>query len=68
MYLHRSLSCLTALLLAGCGPDMVSTTATAAKLKAEELEQAKAKEAEFKNKLDQALKATESAASAVGSQ
>jgi len=68
LYQHKSLAGLVALLLAGCGPDVVSTTATAAKLQAEQLEQAKAKEADFKNKLDQAMKATESAASAAGSQ
>jgi hypothetical protein len=51
-------------LLAGCGPDIASTTLTAAKLQAEQAEQAKAQEAQFKKKLSEAMQATDAAASA----
>ena len=53
-------------LLAGCGAEVASTAATAAKLQATQAEQAKAQQEQFKQKLGEALKATEAAASEVG--
>jgi len=51
-------------LLVGCGPDVASTSLTAAKLQAEQAEQAKAQEAQIKKKLGEAMQATDAAASA----
>ena len=66
MSTNKSLPIYLALLLAGCGPDAAITAATNAKLQAAQLEQAKAQEAQFKNKLDEAMRAAEAAASAAG--
>ena len=55
-------------LLAGCGAEVASTAATSAKLQATQAEQAKAQEAQFKKKLGEVMQATETAASAAGSQ
>ena len=54
--------------LAGCGPDVAVTAATNAKLQAEQVEQAKVQEAQFKKKLNEAMRATEAAASSAGNQ
>ena len=54
--------------LAGCGAEVAGTAATSAKLRAAQVEQAKAQEAQIKKKLDEAMRATEAAASAAGSQ
>ena len=53
-------------LLTGCGAEVATTAATAAKLQAAQIEQAKAQQDQFKQKLGEALKATEAAASAAG--
>jgi len=55
-------------MLAGCGAEVAGTAATSAKLQATQAEQAKAQEAQFKKKLNEAMQATEAAASAAGSQ
>jgi len=59
---------LVIVLLEGCGPDVATTAATTAKLQAAQLEQAKAQEAQLKRNLDEAMRATEAAASAAGNQ
>lgn len=50
--------------LAGCGAEVAGTAATAAKLQAINVEQARAQEAHFKKKLDQAMQRPEAAAAA----
>ncbi len=50
--------------LAGCSPDAATTAVTAGKLAAEQAEQAKAQQAQFRKELGSALQATEEAASA----
>ena len=66
MSMHKSSLIVVLALLAGCGPDVATTAATTAKLQAAQAEQAKAQEAEVKRKLDEAMRATEAAASAAG--
>ena len=61
-------SVLVAGLLYGCGAEVAGSATTAAKLQASQAEQAKAQEDQFKKKLDQALQATNAAASAAGEQ
>jgi outer membrane biogenesis lipoprotein LolB len=56
------------LLLSGCGAEVASTAVTAAELQAQQAEQAKAQEEQFKRKLGEAMQATEEAASAAGNQ
>ena len=55
-------------LLTACGADVASSAATTAKLQATQVEQAKAQEAQVKQKLGEAIQATEAAASARGNQ
>ncbi|MEO8278387.1 MAG: hypothetical protein ABI564_01775 [Ideonella sp.] len=68
MPISRILLLIAAASLSGCGPDVVTTAATTAKLQAAQVEQAKAQEAQFKKKLGEAMQATEAAASAAGNQ
>ena len=63
-----SLYLLVVAALCGCGPDVATTAAANAKLQAAQLEQAKAQEAQLKKNLDEAMRATEAAASAAGNQ
>lgn len=54
--------------LGGCGAEMAGTAAKSASLQAAQIEQAKAQEAQLKQKLGEAMKAAEASASAAGSQ
>ena len=59
---------LVAAMVTACSPDVASTALTAAKLQAEQVKQAKAQEAQFKEKLGEAMRATGAAASAAADQ
>lgn len=68
MSIARYLLPLLALLLGGCGPELVGTAATAGKLQAEQAQQAKAQLDQFKLELSAAMQSTEAAASAANPQ
>jgi hypothetical protein len=68
MNLRTFLPCCVAALLTACGGDVASTALTAAQLQAEQVRQAKALEAQFKEKLGEAMQATAAAASAAADQ
>lgn len=61
-------SCLLCGMLAACGPDAAVTAATAAKVQAAQVEQARAQQEQLKKNLEEAMRATEAAASAAGNQ
>ena len=70
MSISRTLLPLIAMaaLLSGCGAELVSTAVTTGKLQADQAKQAKAQEEQFKQQLDEAMKATEASASAAATQ
>ena len=59
---------LIAVLLSGCGAELVGTAVTSGKLQADQAKQAKALEDQFKQQLDEAMKATEASTSAAAAQ
>ena len=58
----------TAILIGGCGPDVVGAAATNATLQATQVQQAKAQAQQITKNLDAAMKSAEVAASAAQSQ
>ena len=64
----RYLLPLIAALLSGCGAEVVGTSVINGKLQAEQAEQAKAQAEQLKLQLDEAMRATQAAASAANAQ